>query len=321
MQIPLGYTFAFLASGWENEYLARLIPALLSLACLPTLFVLGRMIFNRRAGEWAALLLVLTPTFVRWASSGYVDLPMAFFYTLSAIFVWRLRESHHTIDAVLLGISLGLAAWTKNAGLVGIALIYLWLILSQIKAKESYWRLIILAVGVCLVITAPWYIRNWLEAGLIVPPTAWTEQAQRTLSNIAVFITEPINFALTGWLVVIAMVAGIIQAVRKRYWSTGEFLLLFLTLPFFGIWWLLVSYDPRFLLLFLPLFTVIAGGWIAQLETSISKRLQNPVRILASILIIGLTIYMLWISVEFKDEIIHHPFMGDEAKKAIVLKK
>ncbi len=320
IQIPLVYTFTFLASGWENEYLARVIPALFSLACLPAVFVLGRMIYNQRAGEMAALLLVLTPTFVRWGSSGYVDLPMAFFYTLAAIFAWRFQESRHPVDAVLLGIASGLMAWTKNAALVGISFIFVWLIFSKTRDKGLQWRRILLTLGVCMLIAAPWYIRNWIEAGLIVPPTAWTEQARRTITNIAILITEPENFALTGWFIMGAVFIAIFQVIKKQSLPPRSSLLLFLTLPFFGMWWLLVSYDPRFLLLFLPLFTVLAGGWAAELEAKISPRLKKPISAIGGLLIIALAVYMLWISVEFKDEILHHPFMGDEAKKAIVLR-
>ncbi|MFN8447295.1 MAG: hypothetical protein U0521_01515 [Anaerolineae bacterium] len=37
------------------------------------------------------------------------------------------------------------------------------------------------------------------------------------------------------------------------------------TLPFFAAWWLFVSYDPRFLLLFLPPLAVLAGDLLVRL--------------------------------------------------------
>ena len=84
--MPLTYTYAYLASGWQNEYLARLFPALLSLGCLPAAYALGRVLDRPAAGWLAALLLALAPAFARWSSAGYVDLPMDFLNKLTAIF-------------------------------------------------------------------------------------------------------------------------------------------------------------------------------------------------------------------------------------------
>jgi Dolichyl-phosphate-mannose-protein mannosyltransferase len=319
IQVPLAYAFTFLASGWENEYLARVMPALLSLGCLPAVFVLGRMIANYRAGALAALLLALTPSFVRWASSGYVDLPMAFFYTMGAIFAWRLYDAQANVDALLLGILIGLAAWTKNAALLGIPLVVLSMIYVHMSTKRITRQHFLITITACLLIAAPWYIRNWFEARLIVPPTAWTDQAQRTLTKVLVFITKPENFALTGWLIMIGVVAALYQIIRQRQGTAGQMLLLTLTVPFFAAWWLLVSYDPRFLLLFLPLLTVTAGIWITNVWDHIPDRWRTTARLVTALAVIILTIYMIWISVEFKREILHNPLMSDDAKHNIVL--
>src|SRR5690606_17893970 len=61
--VPLNYTFAYMVSGWENEYLAKSIATLLSLGCLPAVYFLGRDIGGRRTGLLAALILALTPSF------------------------------------------------------------------------------------------------------------------------------------------------------------------------------------------------------------------------------------------------------------------
>ena len=139
--IPLNYTYAYFASGWENEYLAKTIATLLSLACIPAAYVLGKKLRGERTGWLAALVLALTPFFSRWASSGYVDLPMAFFYTLAAIFALRLYDDHSAslLDAALAGALIGLAAWTKNAALIGIVLLALWLVWCWINRRIG-WR-------------------------------------------------------------------------------------------------------------------------------------------------------------------------------------
>lgn len=318
--IPLTYTFSFIASGWENEYLARVIPALLALACLPAAYLLGKRIYNPQAGLLAALLLALTPSFVRWASSGYTDLPMAFFYILTALFAWRLWEHDHPIDAFLTGGTIGLAAWTKNAALPGIFFLGLWLVYALLMRRIRLQHVAIAAV-VCGAIAAPWYIRNWFEARLIMPPTAWTDQAQRTVANLLVFISKPENFALTGWLVIFGVVAAAYGLIKRRPPFQARILLFALTIPFFAVWWLLVSYDPRFLLLFLPLLVVMAAGEVEHLWNRLPAMWSSRASLPLLAIMLALAIYMVWSSIEFKVEIARTPLMGDEAKKAIVLNK
>src|SRR5690606_16706000 len=110
-------------------------------------------------------------------------------------------------------------------------------------------------------VAAPWYIRNLIGAGFIIPATAWTDQAQRTLATLFAFITRPENFSIPGWLIVVSVVLSTIHVIRRKLDAPGHLLILLWVLPFFAAWWLLVSYDPRFLLLFLPPLCALAGVW------------------------------------------------------------
>ncbi len=318
MHLPLAYAFSYLASGQVNEYLARVIPALLAVSCIPGVYLIGKAVSGNRVGWIGAFLLATTPTFVRWASSGYVDLPMAFYYTLAALFTLRLMQDQGRTDALLLGVMLGLAAWTKNAALVGIGLMVLW-------ALFAVWRRWIrfehglLAGLTCFAIAGPWYIRNWVEARLIVPPTAWIDQAQHTVQTMLAFIVNPTDFGLTGWVVVgAAILAGVGLFTGRGSERRNTALLLWLTVPFFGVWWWLVSYDLRFLLLFLPLLTVLAGSMLCDVWTSIHQPAQQRLRYAIVVIAVLLAGISLWLSVEFKDDILRHPLMSDADKQALV---
>lgn len=114
MLVQFAYTYTYLASGWENPYLAKTIPTLLGLACLIAVFYLGKTVYDEKTGWVAMILFVLTPLFGRWASSGYADLPMAFYYTLAVLFAWRTCTSNNPIDALISGAAIGFGAWTKK---------------------------------------------------------------------------------------------------------------------------------------------------------------------------------------------------------------
>jgi 4-amino-4-deoxy-L-arabinose transferase-like glycosyltransferase len=289
----------------------------LSVACLPVAFWLGSLLKGERAGWFSALLLAFTPAFGRWASAGYVDLPMAFFYGLSAVFAIRLWRSRTWKDALLAGMMMGLAAWTKNAALLGVPLLALWLGLALLRRRISVLNAG-LSLLVCAIVAAPWYIRNLVGAGFIVPDTAWIDQAQRTPDNLLVFLTRFDNFGLSGWVAMIAVLAGISTLLRRRGNAPEHVAWLLLALPLFAAWWMFVSYDPRFLLLFLPLLCALGGAWLADVWTRIPAAWRPFVRLVLAALAIILTLQTLWFSVEYKDEFLRNPFMGDAEKRVIV---
>jgi 4-amino-4-deoxy-L-arabinose transferase-like glycosyltransferase len=309
MHNQLLYAYAYLLSGWENEYLANFIGALLSVGCLPAVYALGERL-RHGSGGVAALLLATAPTFAAWASAGYVDLPSAFYIALSAVFLLRLWEDRRMSDAALAGILLGLAAWTKNAALVLIPLMGVWLAWAWLRGRIAL-RYALIALAACALIAAPWYIRNLAGAGFLIPDTAWTDQAQRTLSRALLFLLQPNDYGVTGWLIM----GGIVWAIIRG--GVGERLILLWAIPFFGVWWLFASYDPRFLLLILPLLCALAGTPLIDLWTAIGER-RRMLRPILWVIALALTARAVWFSVEYKSELAVNPFMDDAAKRIIL---
>jgi 4-amino-4-deoxy-L-arabinose transferase-like glycosyltransferase len=310
----LAYSYAYLAAGWDHDYVASLFTTVLSIGALGASYTLGRMLFNPTAGYIAAFLLMTTPNVGRWASSGYVDLPMAFFYTMGAIFAWRLWQERHNTDAVLAGVMIGLAAWTKNAALLGILFLAGWLIWCLI------WRRIrlsqaLLAAGAVLIVAGPWYLRNMLIAGFLMPDTAWTDQARASLENLLIL---PQLYGLVGLVLTLSVLASGIEFLRRSLNAPEHALTLLWTLPFFAAWWLFASYDSRFLLMFYPILCVMAGGWLARLWPHLPQRFTRPLRVITALLIVGFTALTIWNSVEFKASILQDPLMSHEAKLDVI---
>jgi 4-amino-4-deoxy-L-arabinose transferase-like glycosyltransferase len=263
---------------------------------------------------------------------------------MAAIFALRLSRSRGWIDALLTGAMVGLAAWTKNAALLGVPLLVLGLSWLGYRTRIR-WRHAALVLIACAAVAAPWYVRNQLDAGYIMPPTAWTDQAQRTLENVLVFLTHPQDFGVSGWLIVGAVVATIALIIRRPCVFTplvygafinfrtpkakerheaaeraapGQVLILLWTLPFFAAWWLFVSYDPRFLLLFLPPLCALAGDWLARLWDEYGTRIPPRALVVLALGVLLLLAPILWQSVEYKGALLRDPLMSDADKRVLV---
>ncbi|HHT9132316.1 MAG TPA: ArnT family glycosyltransferase [Candidatus Tripitaka californicus] len=83
---PLYFWLMALASlpvGDVTEFTARLPSALAALGTVIVVYFLGKALLNERAGLLAALILLSSPGFFRSACMVRIDVPVAFFFTLS----------------------------------------------------------------------------------------------------------------------------------------------------------------------------------------------------------------------------------------------
>lgn len=118
--LPLTIVRSWKYSGAESVH----VPA--ALAFLFTLLTAGLLLFavnrlkNLTGGLVAAMVLLATPFFILMGISQFADVPFSFFI-LAAIVLLCLPESNeerHFGPLVLAGVFAGLAAWTKNEGIL-----------------------------------------------------------------------------------------------------------------------------------------------------------------------------------------------------------
>ncbi|MCS7070165.1 MAG: glycosyltransferase family 39 protein [Anaerolinea sp.] len=313
MLVQFNYAFVYFAAGWEHEYAAKLVPTLLALGGLIAVYELARLIRSPRAGWLAVALLALMPAFPRWASSGYVDLPMATYYALAVLFTLRgLRGDGRAI--LLSAVWIGLAAWTKNAALIGVGLWGVALASGWLTGRIAL-RTWIAALALAALIAGPWYLRNAIGAGFILPATAWTDQARRTLDTLLIYIGLPDNFGLTGAIILGAVAWALLRLVRGRPAERVDLtVVLWFTLPFFAAWWLFASYDPRFLLLFTPILTALAGVFLDATAPPLPRVVRRA--LVTAGLIAAL--YIAFQSVDYKDETLRDPWMSHADKLILV---
>ncbi|KXK21749.1 MAG: hypothetical protein UZ15_CFX003001319 [Chloroflexi bacterium OLB15] len=81
---------------------------------------------------------------------------------------------------------------------------------------------------------------------MLIPPTAWTDQAERTAGSLFIFLVLFSTYGITGWLMVLGAIDALITIFRRRWGAAPQFFILLVAALFFAAWWLFASYDERF---------------------------------------------------------------------------
>jgi 4-amino-4-deoxy-L-arabinose transferase-like glycosyltransferase len=168
---PLLYAASFYATGGAREGTARIVEALLGVAAILVVFLLGERLGGRSAGLVAAFAVAVYPPFIH-STGELMSEPVAIFTLPAAVlsFLWA-AERKHLRAWLLPGLLFGLTALTRPEYLV-VAGVFA--VLAAVRVgRERGWRpglagagLLVLALMLPIV---PWTIRNADVLGRVVP--------------------------------------------------------------------------------------------------------------------------------------------------------
>jgi 4-amino-4-deoxy-L-arabinose transferase-like glycosyltransferase len=282
-----------------KEWALRFWPALAGvLGCLMT-YVAGRMLFNRRSGIIASIVLASSPLYYGAAHYANLDLEVAVFISISLMsFIVAIQSaSKHIRDIFLITayVFAGIAALTK--GLIGIAfpgmIIGIWIILS---GRWDTFKKMHLFLGLSLftAIALPWYILVQKANPEFFQFFFVKQQVSRFLT------TEAFNNRTPGWFYVPIVLGGlfpwcifVIQAVaqnlklawkdRKNH-STELYLLIWLIL-IFTFFSFPKSKTVGYILPIFPALALLIGSY---LSTCWDKMTKGVFRGLLAFLALGI---------------------------------
>lgn len=207
--VPLGYTYfqqAWAALGHDalNDHAARVLIPWVNLGMVLMAWVLGWLVFGRRrVALLTAAIWAFYPHVAAWAGAGDLEIALTLYMTGAAAFFVAAWRSGNTRLALVAGVLLGGALWTKpNAGALALGVM---LIVAAEGARlrlrwKRWWPRLRLALIMALAtvpLGALWYVRNlWLgHAAVVFPASYWHDFAQRSGQEL-------------GWPLLLAALAG-----------------------------------------------------------------------------------------------------------------
>ncbi|MBU0880715.1 MAG: glycosyltransferase family 39 protein [Candidatus Omnitrophica bacterium] len=283
LNIPLSETFLYLAMRNLNDQLVKLIFPLFFVGILCILYFAIRRFASRAYALLFTFLLASIPMFNAYAANAYQELPLAFYYFASAIFLFAwIKEKK---DLHILGLSavlVALAGWTKNEGMLYCVInASIVLFVSVLARKDTSWKVTIAPVMYVFIIA------------LILAPWIWVKQRFGIVNDeISLFNLNPVYlfkqlykmgpilyefqkqlFGPKKWILLwpIAIYAAIFHS-RKIFAPEQRYISISLILAFCGyVLFYMVSYVDvvfftsktwgRFMLHFLPLVVL----WLAHM--------------------------------------------------------
>jgi 4-amino-4-deoxy-L-arabinose transferase-like glycosyltransferase len=168
---PLLYAASFYATGGAREGTARIVEALLGLASIVVVFMLGERLGGRGAGLLAALGIAVYPPFIH-STGELMSEPPAAFTLPAAVLAFLWAEERRSAWAWLApGFLFGLTALIRPEYLVVAAAFVLLAALR--RSRAAGWRPGIAGAGLMLaavlVPVVPWTVRNAVVLDRLVP--------------------------------------------------------------------------------------------------------------------------------------------------------
>ncbi|MDQ1318000.1 MAG: 2 protein [Candidatus Poribacteria bacterium] len=223
-----------------NDISACLVIWMLSILFLLTIFSFCQRYFSIKVGILASGALCCTPLYSAISTRSMVDIPVGYFAFLGlyALFMYMEKNDYKTLT--LIGITTGLAVAIKHTGLVITALLFITIIILNIKRNGfrmvSFKHVILFGI-IILLISAPWYIKSFINTGKFITSSVDVSSAagisgnQGIIANFTILnILEKIQKIVINFLRFISIDMLFHRSLSKTLWGVGPFILAFVPL-------------------------------------------------------------------------------------------
>ncbi len=153
-------TWIYLWMGEISDWLINLIRPLFFLSLLIIFYFSIKRFMERKFALFFLFILSSVPIFTHISAQRLADIPLSFFYFVAIVALFRWMENPNNKDAIMAGLFLGFAMFTKQEGKALFAVSFLVLTLfcffNTHEGIEKKLRHIFLISAIAIGITGPW---------------------------------------------------------------------------------------------------------------------------------------------------------------------
>ncbi|MBN2105762.1 glycosyltransferase family 39 protein [bacterium] len=164
---PLFLAGCFKISGF-NFIFVRILQCLMGALLSVQVFLIAKMVFNRKTAFIASVIAAVYPNFLRWTNWIATETLFIFLLMWGVYLLIQYFKTDHVRFLILSGIFLGLSVLTRATSFTYVILLFpVFLIHHKLFFKSvQKWGILF---GIVLLILSPWSIRNTLIHGHFVP--------------------------------------------------------------------------------------------------------------------------------------------------------
>jgi len=226
--LSIGYHFG------ANDFFGRLLSVAVGVATICVVYMLGSLLYGRRAGMLAALLMALMPYHVVVTRQVLLDGPMTLFATLSLYFLARFAATERPAWLYAAGAAMGLTFLSKETSILFLGAIYAFFALCpEVRVRP---RDLVLSTAVIALVIAPFPLSLVFagETGTGGQYLVW--QLFRRPNHDWSFYPTTVPEVI-GPLVILSAIAGLWLLRRESSWRE-TLLVSWIAVPalFFQLW-------------------------------------------------------------------------------------
>ena len=255
--LSIGYHFGV------SDIFGRLVSAAVGVATIGIVYMLGSLLYGRKAGILAALFLALMPYHVVVTRQVLLDGPMTLFATLSLYLLARFATTERPAWLYAAGAAMGLTFLSKETSILFLGAIYAFIALAPSVRVNI--RDLVLSAAVMALVIAPFPLSLIFAGRAETGEQYLTWQLFRPPNHDWAFYPTTVPEAI-GPLLIVAAVAGLWSLRRESSWRE-KLLLLWIAVPalFFQLW---PVKGFQYLLPMAPPIAVLAGRALARWSPS-----------------------------------------------------
>lgn len=177
-----------------SECVPKVVNALMYMFLIISVYRFGKFLDGKIVGYFSVIILCFTPLLTMFASVGYADIPLAFFYTLSAYYGLRFLKDDSKMHLLTSALLASLGAWTKIEAVPMVVILFMTIMVIYVLKNKKLDLRIPLFFGVsAAIIDLPWYfhVRSLISGTTTYMST--TFDFNRLIEVILALLTMPIK--------------------------------------------------------------------------------------------------------------------------------